>query len=236
MPNLSILSAGAAQFVVASQIEKLQREGHGPFSTTFGAVRTIKSMVLRGDHVDVLILTRELIDELAIAGLVDINSISDLGPVATGVAVRADTLPPVIDSADRLRRALLDATRIVCPDPEVATAGKVLLDVLRQLGILEPIQSRLVYCPSGYATLTYLRGGTGAGEIAVVQVTEILADKSVAMAGMLPLELQQVAIYAAAVGRGSTDPERAVDFIRRLTGQPAALLAAGFGVLPSGVA
>ena len=181
---------------------------------------------------DVVVLTAALIDELIAQGLCVAGSRVDLGKVGTGVAVRAGTPLPDVSDLRVLRGNLLAATRIVCPDPAVATAGKVVLRMLDQLGIAKEVTPRLQYFPNGYAAMGNLGQSNGLLEMGITQVTEIVANPSVTLVGPLPDPVQNMAVYTAAVATRSAHPERAREFVRRLTGfsaQPM-LAAAGFVV------
>ena len=230
MQVLNIFCAGAAQSVVAELAAALEKEGSHVIAAQYGAVHALKARIVAGDPADFVILTDRLIDELIDSGLVVPGSRADLGPVPTGVAVRRDEPAPDIGSTDQLREALLNAERIVCPDPAVASAGRALLDALARLGILDAVRPRLLYCPSGYAAVERLAAASEAGELGVMQLTEILAHQTVALAGTLPLELQPaVAVYAAGLGANSKHAADSAAFIRRLAGSSEALKAAGFG-------
>ena len=196
MANLNIFSAGAAQAVVTQIAEKFRRDGGDAINAAFGAVGAMKARVVAGEPADVIILTAVLIDELIGEGLVVRGSRADLGKVGTGVAVRAGTPLPDIGNAQGLRDSILAATKIVCPDPAVATAGKVVLSVLDRLGIAAEVKPRLQYFPSGYPAMAYLAQCTGTREIGITQVTEILANPGVKLVGPLPAELQNTAVYS----------------------------------------
>ena len=230
MTTLNIFSAGAAQSVVTQIAEKFLRESGDPVNAAYGAVGAMKARVVAGEPADVIVLTAALIDDLIQQGLVVRGSRVDLGKVGTGVAVRAGTPLPDVSNAQVLRDSLLAATKIVCPDPAVATAGKVVLNVLDRLGIAGAVMARLQYFPSGYPAMAYLAQGTGTREMGITQVTEILANPGVRLVGPLPSELQNIAVYSAGLAAYSAQPERAREFIRCLTGinAHAVLSAAGF--------
>jgi molybdate transport system substrate-binding protein len=192
----------------------------------------MKARVVAGAPADIVILTAALIDELIAAGEVVAGSSVDLGRVGTGVAVRAGAPRPDVRDTSVLRANMLAASRIVCPDPAVATAGKVVLKVLDQLGIAAEVTPRLQYFPNGYAAMANLAQGSATLEMGITQVTEILANPGVTLVGPLPAEVQNLAIYSAGLAVRSAHPERSREFIRRLTGfsaQPI-LSAAGFVV------
>lgn len=233
LETFNVVSAGAAQAVVARLLQNLQLEDAGlVVKARYGAVQAMKACVVAGEAADVVVLTDRLLDELLEKNLILAASRQDLGGVGTGIAVRAGlsgaSLPDV-GSPDALRAALLASSRVVCPDPAIATAGKVLLQVLEQLGISAQMLPRLQYCSSGYEAMAQLARGTGQHELGVMQMTEIIACPDVLLAGPLPGALQNTTVYSAAVAAQSASPGRALQFIERLTGQKDVLRAAGFG-------
>ncbi len=232
MATLNIFSAGAAQSVVTQIAEKFERESSDRVEAAYGAIGAMKSRIVAGEPADVIVLSAAMIDELIEAGLVVPGSRIDLGKVGTGVAVRAGTPQPAVRDARVLRANMLAATRIVCPDPEVATAGKVVMKVLDQLGITGQVRLRLEFFPNGYAAMADLARSKGQLELGITQITEILANAGVSLVGPLPPELQSIAVYAVGLATRSSQPERAREFIRRLTGfnAKAILSAAGFDI------
>ena len=232
MATLSVLCAGAAQAVFTEIAEKFQRDSGNLVSADFGAVGAMRARVAAGDAADVIVLTAALIDELIEQGLVVAGSRVDLGRVGTGVAVRAGTPLPDVTDARVLRGNMLAATRIVCPDPAVATAGKVVMSVLDRLGIAGDVQARLQFFPNGYAAMNDLAHSQGLLEMGITQITEIMANKGVKLVGPLPAELQNIAVYSAGLASRSAHPEHSKELIRRLTGfnAQAVLSAAGFAV------
>ena len=232
MATLNIFSAGAAQAAVTQIAEKFQRESGNLINAAYGAVGAMKARIVAGEPADVIVLTAALIDELIQQGLVVPGSRVDLGKVGTGIAVRTGTPLPDVRNPQVLRGNLLAATKIVCPDPAVATAGKVVLNVLDRLDITGQVRARLQYFPNGYAAMAHLAQSTDMLEMGITQITEIMANRGVTLVGPLPPELQNIAVYSVGLAAQSAHPERSKEFIRRLTGfnAHAVLSAAGFDV------
>jgi molybdate transport system substrate-binding protein len=230
--TLNIFCAGAAQAVVTEIAAKFQRDSGNFVAPNFGAVGAMRARVVAGEPADVIVLTGALIDELIQQGLVVAGSRVDLGKVGTGVAVRAGTPLPDVRDTRVLRGNLLAATRVLFPDPAVATAGKVVMNALDKMGITEELNSRLHFFPNGYVAMNDLAQSSGLLEMGITQITEIVANKGVTLVGPLPPEVQNIAVYSAGLATRSAHPERAKELIRRLTGfnaQPL-LSAAGFDV------
>jgi molybdate transport system substrate-binding protein len=214
---LRILSAGAAQSAVERIGARFRRETGRAIEADFGAVGAMKARMIAGEPVDAIILTAPLVEELAASGHVVPGSRRDLGTVGTGVAVRAGTPLPDVSDARVLRGNLQAARRIVCPDPAIATAGKVVLRALEIMGIGEQVRPRMRFFPNGYAAMRWLAQSPGLLEIGITQTTEILANAGVTYVGPLPAELQMKTVYAAGIAARAQIPETAGDFLARLT-------------------
>jgi molybdate transport system substrate-binding protein len=228
--TLRILSGGAAQAVVEKIAAEFQRATGHDVSAEFSAVGAMKAKVVAGEPVDVVILTAALVDDLTVQGLVVAGSRADLGRVGTGVAVRAGTPLPDVSNANALRGNMVAANRIVCPDPAVATAGKVVMSVVERLGIAAHMKNKMQFFPNGYAAMRWLAASTGTLEMGITQITEILPNKAVTLAGPLPDELQVKTVYSAGLAARTQHSGAANDFLARLTA-PAArpiLAAAGY--------
>ena len=223
MATLRILSAGAAQAVTERVIEAFRRDTGAEVVADFGAVGAMKAKVTAGEPVDVITLTQPMIDELIGAGYVEPGSRYDLGKVGTGVAVRAGTPVPDV-STDALRARIRDASVIVFPDPATATAGKVVMNLLEKLGVLDEVRDRCKFFPNGYAAMAWLAKTTGAGELGITQVTEILPNEGVAYAGPLPDAFQMKAVYSIGVAAKGAEPALARDFVARFKTESAKAL------------
>jgi molybdate transport system substrate-binding protein len=227
--TLRILSAGAAQAVTERIIDAFRRDIGSDVVADFGAVGAMKARVTSGEKVDVIILTQVMIEELVAAKLVVPGSRFALGRVGTGVAVRAGTPAPDVSSAQSLRKTILAAEQVVCPDPAVATAGKVVMSLMEKLGIAEQARSRMQFFPNGYAAMRWLAASGTARDLGITQVTEIIPNKGVGYAGPLPDEFQMKAVYSAGLAAGAAEPQLAKDFIARFAGSSARAMLAEAG-------
>lgn len=229
MAVLRILSAGAAQAVVEGIVPAYESGTGNEVQAEFSAVGAMKARVVSGEPVDVVILTRALIDELAASGHIASGSRRDLGAVATGVAVRAGTPLPDVSDVRKLRGNLLAAAKVVCPDPATATAGKAVMQVLDTLGIAGEVRPRIQFFPNGYAAMKWLAESRGLLEMGITQATEILANPGVVYAGPLPGDLRTTTIYSAGLASRASNRKGAADFIARLTANAARPLLAKAG-------
>jgi molybdate transport system substrate-binding protein len=227
--TLTILSAGAAQAVVETIAEAYARDTGWKVKSEYSAVGAMKARVVAGEAVDVVILTAALIDELIQSGHVVAGSRADLGKVGTGVAVRAGAPKPDVSSAPALRATLLSAAVVTFPDPAVATAGKVVMQVCEKLGVADEVKRKMKLFPNGYAAMKWLAETRG-NELGITQITEILANRGVTYVGPLPADLQSKSTYSAGLAAKAAQPAAGRELIARLTspGAKGILKAAGY--------
>ena len=228
MDEIRVLGAGAAQSVIEAVAVDYERETGRRISGEFGAVGAIRQKLLDGAEADVIVLTGAMIDELIASGHVSGGTRADLGRVGTGVAVRTGSPVPDVSTAQQLRDSLLAATRVVCPDPAIATAGKVVLQVLERLDATAAVRPRLQYFANGYAAMKWLAESRGRGELGITQITEILANPGVALVAPLPGDLQVRTVYAAGVAARSAGSGAARQFLARLASSRKVLAKAGY--------
>jgi len=232
MAVLRLLSAGAAQAVCEQVIAAFQRDTGHDVEATYGAVGAMKARMVGGEPVDVIILSAQLIQDLVSGGMVAVSSVTDIGKVGTGVAVRAGTPLPEVRTREALRGNILAASVIVCPDPATATAGKIVMKLMDRLGVAVQVEDRMQFYPNGYAAMNWLAASSGALELGITQNTEILPNPGVTLVAPLPDEFQMKTVYTAGVAAHAAQPELARDFVSRMMAAEfrPSLRAAGFEI------
>jgi molybdate transport system substrate-binding protein len=217
--KLKILSGGAAHGLVQALRADFEAETGFSIEGDFGAVGGMKDRIVNGEGVDLIILTRAIIDDLAARGLVKANSIIDVGTVETGLAIRSgDTAPLVVDGVT-LRDALSAADAIYFPDPSLATAGIHFASVLDRLGVREELRGRLRPHPNGATAMRAMAAATDRHPLGCTQATEIVNTPGVNLVGMLPAGFELATVYTVAVATGATNAEGAEELAARLTSE-----------------
>jgi molybdate transport system substrate-binding protein len=228
--TLHVLSAGAAQGLVATLQRRLLAETGCDVQGAFGAVGAMREKLLAGARCDVVILTAKMIAELEREGRVVAGSAAPVGRVLTGVAVREGDPPPVIAGREALRAALAAADAIYFPDPERATAGIHFARVLRELSLYERARERCRTFANGATAMGELARATAARPIGCTQVTEILYTPGVTLVGPLPAEFELATVYSVALCRES---EAARRLVASLAGPEAAEIRMAGGFEPA---
>ena len=229
---IHLLSGGAAQGLVNALKTEIETKTDTQVSCTFGAVGLMKQKLLEGAPCDVVILTAALIEQLTASGHVLAGSARHLGPVKTGVAVKAGTPWPQVETAAQLKSALLASTGIYFPDPQLATAGIHFMKVLNALDIADTVASKLRPFPNGNTAMNAMAACDDPQVMGCTQVTEILITAGVDLVANLPLEFELATLYTAGVRSNSTCAAQAQAMIDILTSTAQAELRAKGGFLP----
>lgn len=185
----------------------------------------------QGEAFDLVVLTPALLAPLAQRGLVRPDSVTPLARVGIGVAVPAGAPLPQIGTAEDFRRTVLAARKVAYIDPSSGgSSGIYLQQLFERLGIAPQVAARAVLVPGG---LVAERLVTGEADLAIHQVSEILAVPRAQLVGPLPASLQNYTTYVGAVKAGGPREAEARALLRRLVSSEAAEVLRRRGMLPA---
>lgn len=213
--QVKLLSGGAANGLVNALRDTFRDETGSEIEGDFGAVGGMRDRIMNGEEIDVAILTRAVIDGLVSEGLLDPNSVTDLGHVDTGIAVKSGADHPAIVDADDLTSAFTTADALFCPDTVQATAGIHFASVLKQLGVDD--LSSLHEFPNGQTAMAAMAKSELDKPVGCTQVTEILNTPGVDYVGSLPAPYDLSTVYAAAVSQKAASADDAHSLIKLLS-------------------
>jgi len=232
MTQLHILGGGAAAGLVRRCAPAFEQRHGAQIHGTFGAVGAMKTQLLQGAACDVLILTQALIDELVAQGEARAETVTPVGLVMTGIAVQENQPAPDVHNAEALRQALLAASAVYFPDPQLATAGIHFMKVMQSLGVVEALASRLKPYPNGATAMKAMADSGDPHAIGCTQVTEILITPGVRWVANLPPGHELATRYTAAVTQRSASSTLAHTFIHELVSPSRAADRDAAGFLP----
>lgn len=209
--QVSVLMSGGFAAAYQELLPQFEKSTGSTVTTARGASQgegptTIRAQLRRGRPADVVIMSREGLAELLAEDRIVTGSDVDLASVPLGVGVRAGTPRPDISTAEAFKQTLLRAKSI---GVQSTSAIYLKTRVFPQLGIGDALAARL----SGAGAAEVASGGV---EMVVLPVSEILPVQGVDFVGTIPANLQFVQVFAAAVLRGSKNPEaskRLIDFL-----------------------
>jgi molybdate transport system substrate-binding protein len=214
--DLKVLSAGAIKPVIAGALPGFEHStGHKVVienDTAGGLLRRVRA----GERFDLLVMPLPGLQQLAGGAAVPASGVVALAKVGIGVAVKEGAPKPDISSSAAFRQALLSARAVAYIDPAAGgSSGIYLAQLFEKMGIAAQIAPKAVLVPGG---LVAQRLVTGEADLAVHQISEILAVPGATLVGPLPADLQNYTVYAAVVSAQSTQAAAARDLLALLAG------------------
>ena len=208
---------------IAPQFEKAS--GH-KLVISFGSTNPLKARIEKGEAFDLTILGDAAIEELAKQGKLDAATRVVVARSVLGVAFRKGAPKPDVSTTDAFKRTLLDAKSIAYL--ENGLTGTYLKVLFQRLGITENMQAKH---KSTRGAETVARGEA---ELGVTQLSEILYEKGVELAGLLPPEIQNYTNFPAAVSAGTKQADAAKALLKYLASPDAARVIRAHGLEPPG--
>lgn len=158
------------------------------FAPTLALLKRLRA----GEAADLVILTREGLDEMISDGRVIADSAADLARSYVGVAVRAGQPHPDIANEAALRKALLAARSVAYS--RLGASGVYFAELIVRMGIAAEINTRATIVEQGF---TAERLVSGEAELAVQQISELKQVEGIEVIGPVPHELQTPAVFSA---------------------------------------
>jgi molybdate transport system substrate-binding protein len=216
MEKLTVMISGGFSPAYHQVLPEFERSAGITVTTLSGASqgtgpKTIKSQLEQGADVDVVIMSKEGLNELIAAGRIAPGSQAELATTPLGAAVRAGTPKPDITSVDAFKQTLLKAHLLVMP----ASTGGIFMknEVLPKLGIADKVSLKMV--PRGTEATAMLAAGEA--DLAVGPVSELLSQGGIELVGPLPDAVQLVQPFSAAIIKAAHNPQSASKLIDFLT-------------------
>jgi molybdate transport system substrate-binding protein len=211
---LRVLSTLALKGAVHGLADRYQAAGGARIEAEFAPTLALLQRLRAGEAADVVILTREGLDEITREGRVVAESCVDLARSYVGLAVKAGAAHPDIATEASLRAALLGARSVAYS--RLGASGILFAKLIEQLGIASDINARAVIIPQGF---TAERLVTGEADLAVQQISELKQIEGIEVVGPIPYELQTPAVFSA--GRMAATNEAAeADRLLRFLASP----------------
>ncbi|SRR5579883_132382 len=177
------------------------------FAPTVGLLPRLRG----GEAADLVILTREGLDELAAEGRLIADSRTDLARSHVGLAVRAGAPHPDIATPAALRATLLAARSVAYS--RIGASGIYFASLIAQLGIAAEINARATVVASGFTAERLI---SGEADIAIQQISELKQVRGIEVVGPIPPELQTPGLFSAGImanAKQRRDAERLLRFL-----------------------
>jgi molybdate transport system substrate-binding protein len=115
--ELKIKGALGTRAVLEDLGPKFERASGHKLVITFDGVTAIVKRVQAGETADVVMISRQGIDGFVKDGKVAASNVTVFARAGIGMAIRKGAPKPDISSSEAMKRALLSAKSISCPDP-----------------------------------------------------------------------------------------------------------------------
>ncbi|QQO12030.1 substrate-binding domain-containing protein [Bradyrhizobium diazoefficiens] len=177
------------------------------FAPTLALVKRLRA----GEAADLVILTREGLDEMIGEGRVIAESAAGLARSFVGIAVRPGQAHPDITTAAALRTTLLAARSVAYS--RLGASGVYFAQLLVRMGIAAEINAKATIVEQGF---TAERLVSGEADLAVQQISELKQVQGIEVIGPIPLDLQTPAVFSAGRMANAAHAEAADRLLRYL--------------------
>lgn len=158
------------------------------FAPTLALLKRLRD----GEAADLVILTREGLDEMIGEGRVVAAGAADLARSYVGIAVRAGQMHPDITTEAALRKTLLAARSVAYS--RLGASGVYFARLIHRWGIAAEINAKATIVEQGF---TAERLVTGEADLAVQQISELKQVEGIEVVGPIPHDLQTAAVFSA---------------------------------------
>jgi molybdate transport system substrate-binding protein len=227
--EVTLIAPGGIRAPIEKLIPSFEKKTGYKVNPTFGSGGGTKQQVLKGDVFDVPIVQPPLPEVIASGNVVE-STATPLASVAVGIAVKKGAPKPDISTAEAVKKMLLSAKSIVCPDASTgAAAGVSINEMLKKLGIDEQVEPKLKRARgtgpggAGGGNMVSAMVANGEAEIGMTFVSE-MSDSGIDIVGTLPKEVSPWTPLVGFISTHSKNPEAAKALLKFLS-SPEALAA-----------
>ena len=208
--DLKVFSSVAMRAVLEEVTQRFERDTQHRVVPTFGLAAVLKSRIEGGEAFDLAILTPAQIDDLIKQGKAAAASRAVIARTGLGLMVRAGAPKLDVGTVDSFKRTLLAAKSLTYVP--AGASGVAFVATAKQLGIAQALEPKTKPGASGEEVNANVT--SGAAEIAVLPVSEILPVKGAALGGVFPGDVQTYIVMAGATSNAASQAAR--DFLARL--------------------
>jgi molybdate transport system substrate-binding protein len=229
--DIKLVGGTSMRVLFSELLPQFEKSSGHRVAVEYGTLGANKDRVMKGEAIDVVIVTPVQNEELQKQAKVTAGSPIQLARVGYGVFVKTNAAKPDLSTVDAFKRTMLGAKSIALGDPaRGGPLGVYSAGLIQRLGLADNLKTKTKLFPSGTEVAQAV--ATGECEIGVG-----LASDAVVVPGLvaipLPADVQTYTVYTLGIVAGSKHVDAAKALIAFLTSPTAkqALAAKGFDPL-----
>ena len=205
--EIKVLTAGAFKPVVTEVVAAFEKQSGHKVTVENDTAGALVKRISGGEAFDLVVLTPGALDELTKSGKIATGSTARLARVAIGAAVKRGAPLPDISTVAAFQSTLLAARAVAYIDPAAGgSSGIYLTQLFEKMGIADRIKPKAVLVPGG---LVALRLVNDQADLAIHQISEILAVPGAVLVGPIPAEIQNYTVYAGGLSASAKEADAA---------------------------
>lgn len=229
MATLNVMCSNSMRGVMDELVPRFEKAGGHSIAISYDPAKRMLVRIRGGETADLAIIGSGGIEALAAEGVIAPDTQVVLARSSVGMAVRAGAAKPDISTVEAFKAAILNA-------PSVAytidgASGMHFAELIARLGIADAMKSKARRQPGGLVGELVVRGEA---EIAIQQISELMAVKGVDVVGPIPEALQKTTVVSGGVFRKASAPDAARALLAFLSGPTAAEVIRAKGLEPPG--
>jgi molybdate transport system substrate-binding protein len=223
--RLTILSSMATRHILAD-LARDYEASHGTHVEicAMGGVEAAK-LARAGEASDIVALASKVMGALEAEGHIAKGETRDFARSEIGIAVRAGLAPPSVTDGQAVRQAIMSARKICY---STGPSGDHLKALCEKWGV--PLAHALV-APPGVPVATLVADGEA--DLGFQQLSELIGQPGIEIAGPLPPEIQAVTVFSAGLSSKSQNPESARALIAYLASPETGGAKRRYGMAPA---
>lgn len=199
MAAVKVMCSNSMRGVMEEILPQFEKASGHKITIGYDPAKLMLKRIRSGETADLAIIGAGAIGELAKEGIVAPDT-RVLARSSIGMAVRSGAPKPDISSVEAFKAAILNAQSVAYTID--GASGMHFADLIERLGIAQAVQAKARRQPGGLVGELVARGEA---EIAIQQISELMAVRGVEVIGPIPQALQKTTVVAA--GIFSTAPE-----------------------------
>ena len=224
--DIKVMASAAFKEAYLELVPQFERSSGHKVVTLFVPSVDMMVRLKGGEQTDLVIMSRQSIDQLTDAGRIVPGGRTDLAKSGIGIGIRKNAPKPDISSSDAFKRALLAAKSIAY---STGPSGVYLAGLFQRMGIADELKSRIKVVKGEPVGAVVARGEA---EIGFQQVSELLPVAGIDFLGPLPADIQQITTFSAGLSVNAKEAEAAKTLVKFLTAPAAAPVIRSKGMEP----